>query len=152
MAKLSEKAKNFCNIYLKNNNATESYLTAFTIKDRKQRATSACNMLKKPDIIEYINKLKQEIIEEENKSESDKWKDKRDKVINSMFDISQNVIYKVPDRIKARQLFLQNVSKYEEVKNKNEEENEDTLKNQFEVLEKMIEDNDLTEFSNVDII
>lgn len=151
MAKITEKAKNFCKLYLENENATESYLKSFTIKDRKQRASCACNMLKKPEIIEYLKELKEQKYEMDNLSGIDKWKSKREKVIESMYDISQGTLYKPQDRIKARQVFLQNVAKYEETIKNNEEENEETLKNQFEVLEKMIEDNDLTEFVNVDL-
>lgn len=151
MAKITEKAKNFCKLYLENENATESYLKSFTIKDRKQRATCACNMMKKPEIIEYIKQLKDEKYEMENLSGADKWKSKREKVIDSLYDITQSQLNKAQDRIKARQVFLQNVSKYEETIKNNEEETEETLKNQFEVLEKMIEDNDLTEYVNVDV-
>lgn len=149
MSKISEKAKNFCKIYIENGNATESYITCFTIKDRKQRATSACKLLKKQEVIDYLEQIRAEK-QDEIDAEKDKWKNKRESVLNSLYEMTQSALLKSTDRIKASQVFLQNISKYEETTLKTEEENEETLKTQFEVLEKLIEDADLSNFDNIE--
>ena len=147
---LSENAMKFLRLYVENGNATESYFNTFRIKNRQQRNTMACKLLKKQESQEYLQLIKQEKQERED-AEKDKWKEKREKILNGLYDMAVNRLVKPSDRIKASTTFLQNISKYEQVIKENEEDDNDkTLKNTFEVIEKLIDGDDLEEYENVE--
>jgi phage terminase small subunit len=60
--RLTEKQKNFCKEYIRNNgNATQAYLYAYDSKSETSAAIEASKLLKRDDITEYLRVLNKPI-------------------------------------------------------------------------------------------
>ena len=77
---LTEKQKNFCRAYVRNNgNGTQAYLTAYNSKSETSAAIESSKLLRRDDITEYINTL--------NKPMENRIQNEREKKREVLWDI-----------------------------------------------------------------
>lgn len=77
---LTEKQKNFCREYVRNNgNGTQAYLTAYNSKSETSAAIESSKLLRRDDITEYINTL--------NKPMENRIQNEREKKRKVLWDI-----------------------------------------------------------------
>ena len=61
--KVSPDGEAFCREYLASSNATQSYINVYGGDNRRKAAVAASNLLKKPEIQEYLSELKRPLEE-----------------------------------------------------------------------------------------
>ena len=147
---LNDKHRMFCEEYIKcNYRRQEAYINVYKTKNKATRSNNAKKLLDHPLILEELDRIKEEKLKRD-KTELDKWKFKREKVLNSMVKIVDSKTSQDKDKISARRVFLSMVDKHEQITEKEEKELKGIAKNSFKVLTRMYENEDLTKYENIE--
>lgn len=94
---LTEKQKNFCREYVKNNgNGTRAYLAAYNSKSETAASIESSKLLRRDDITEYIAAL--------NKPMENRIQNEREKKRSILWDFIQDNNKSDSDRLKALDL------------------------------------------------
>ena len=98
---LTEKQKNFCREYVRNNgNGTQAYLTAYNSKSETSAAIESSKLLRRDDITEYINAL--------NKPMENRIQNEREKKRSIIWDRIEQCIKSGDDAAIARYMDILN--------------------------------------------
>lgn len=94
---LTEKMKNFCREYVRNNgNGTQAYITAYNSQSETSAAIEASKLLRRDDITEYIASL--------NKPMENRIQNEREKKRSILWDFINDTNKTDSDRLKAMDL------------------------------------------------
>ena len=118
---LTEKQKNFCHEYLRNNgHATNAYLHAYNSKSETSARIEASKLLRRDDITEYIQAL--------TKPTQNKVINEREKKRTFLWDMINNVNVSESDRLRAMDILNKMDAEYINI-NKNIDENKTEINN-----------------------
>jgi len=146
--KLNLKHKRFCEEYVETGHLVDSYLAIYKTNNIKTANNNRFKLMKHDLIKEYISELEEDR-KEHKKEQRDKWAEKRDNVLNKLYDRSMNNSIRDRDAINASRKFLQYISRYEEFVEKDEETKDKIINNQFELLTKMVGGESIDDYDNL---
>ena len=115
---LTEKQKNFCREYVRNNgNGTQAYLHAYNSKSESAASIESSKLLRRDDITQYISTL--------NKPMENRIQNEREKKRKWLWDMIDNPNVSESDRLRAMDILNKMDSDYVNInKNINEDKTE----------------------------
>lgn len=117
---LTEKQKNFCREYVRNNgNGTQAYLATYNSKSESAASIESSKLLRRDDITEYITAL--------NKPMENRIQNEREKKRTILWDFINDTNKSDSDRLRALDLLNRMDAEYINI-NKNIDETQENIK------------------------